>query len=213
MKMHEINMEYLDQLILDGRSAAQYAWDHYEELIAREAVYTLYGPKDYGIGAAMPGKFISKRSRKLTKQTRRKDYIIYELDSNYKLLRTILMRNYTEVEHIYHCFELNGIQYACPFYGAQKKVLRKEVLAVGYSDAKPCFLGFLSEHSLVAQFFDYPSHDKMIVTTYSYSKVSKYSSHGYPVDYSAPIGTLNSPVNCGTWEEEMTDTDFSKWFS
>lgn len=213
MKMHEISVEYLDQLLLDGRSAAQYAWDHYEKLTKREAVYTLYGPSEYGIGAAMPGKFISKRSRELKKQTRRKSYIIYELDSNYKLLRTTLIRNYREIETVYHCFELNGIQYACPFYGTKKKFTRDEVLAVGYSGAQPCFLGFLSEHSLLAQFFDYESHNKMIVTTYSYSTVSKYSSHGYPVDFTAPIGALNSPVNRGTWEEEITDTDFSKWFT
>ena len=211
--MYEISIEFLDQLLLDGRSAAQYAWDHYEELTKREAVYTLYDPREYGIGAAMPGKFISKRSRELKKQTRRKNYIIYELDSNYKLLRTTLIRNYTEIETVYHCFELNGIQYACPFYGTKKKFTRDEVLAVGYNGAQPCFLGFLSEHSLLAQFFDYESHDKMIVTTYSYSTVSKYSSHGYPVDFTAPIGAQNSPVNCGTWEEEITDTDFSKWFS
>ena len=58
MKKHAMNLTELKQLIQDGRDAMQYAWDHYEELVAREAVHILYGPSDYGIGAGIPGKFI-----------------------------------------------------------------------------------------------------------------------------------------------------------
>ena len=45
--MHELNICDLQNLILDGRKAMQYAWDHYDELITRNVIYTLYGPYDY----------------------------------------------------------------------------------------------------------------------------------------------------------------------
>lgn len=211
--MRETSIEELNQFLLDGRRAAQYAWDHYDELASREKTYTLYGPENYGIGAGMPGQFIPQHARKLSKQTRRKNYMVYELDSEYALLRTISIQDYTKTVCTYHCFELDGVRYACSFDGEQRRFFRKEVLAIGYKDGRAQYLGFLREHSLIVQFFDYPSPEKMLVTTYSYSTVSKYSSHGYLVDHNAPIGALNSPVNCSSWEEELTDTDFSKWFS
>jgi len=83
----ELNIEDLKQMLVAGRRARQYALDHYEELAAREAVYTLYGPYDYRIGAATPGPIVSKNSRKLAFKTKRKNYLVYELDSDYKLLR------------------------------------------------------------------------------------------------------------------------------
>ena len=70
--VENLHMEDLKQLLSDGRRAAQYAWDHYEELTAREAVYTLYGPYEYGIGAAIPGNTIPMRSRSLTLKTNTK---------------------------------------------------------------------------------------------------------------------------------------------
>ncbi len=213
MKNHKMGLAELDQLIQDGRDAMRYAWDHYEELVAREAVYTLYGPSDYGIGAGIPGKFIPERSRKLLKKTRRKNYIIYKLDSEYKLLRTTTMRDYTTAAYVYHCFEINGIQYACAFHTDKKEIYFNEVLAVGCENGRPSYMGHLRERSLLVQFFEYPAEDKAFVTTYSYAPVSKFSAHGYPVDHNAPIGALNSPVEIGYWEENITDIDFSRFFT
>ena len=210
--MYEISISKLDQLIADGKRAAQYAWEHYEELIMRKKKYVLYGPVAYGIGAGIPGKFISPNSRKLQKQTRKKDYMLYELDSNFNLLQTTLMRNYTEIENTYYCFEFEGIRYACPFFGKQKKRYNKEILAIGFRGARPEYLGFLREHSLIAQFFHYDSPEKVLVTTYSYSPSSKYTVHGYEIDPNAPIGAPNSSVEKGFWEEVPAYTDFSEWF-
>ena len=113
--INELDIEDLKQMLVAGRRARQYALDHYEELAAREAVYTLHGPMDYAIGAAIPGHSVSKSSRKLTLKTRRKEYILYELDRDYKLLRAKHMYVCSQNNCTYHCFELEGIRYACPF--------------------------------------------------------------------------------------------------
>ena len=202
----------MQQIIQDGRNAMRYAWDHYEELVAREAMYTLYGPSDYGIGAGIPGKFMPERSRKLLKKTRRQNYIIYELDSEYKLIRTTTMREYTKAAYVYHCFELGGIRYACAFHSDKKKVYFDEVLAVKYKNGLPCFLGFLRERSLIAEYYEYTVENKASVTAYSYAPFSVIEINGHTVDPDAPIGAVNSAVEVGNWEMEMTYTDFSRFF-
>lgn len=212
MKKHAMNLTELKQLIQDGRDAMQYAWDHYEELVAREAVHILYGPSDYGIGAGIPGKFIPERSRKLLKKTRRKDYIIYELDSEYKLLRTTTMRDYTTAAYVYHCFETNGMQYACAFHSDKKKIYFDEVLAVKHKNGLPCFLGFLRARSLIAEYYEYTVENKASVTAYSYAPFTVIKVNGCTVDPDAPIGAVNSAVEMGRWEIEMNYTDFSRYF-
>ncbi|MBQ5601940.1 MAG: hypothetical protein IIU77_03850, partial [Clostridia bacterium] len=173
--MKDLNIEDLKQLLSDGIQARQYAWDHYEELVAREAVYTLYGPYDYGIGAATPGKLIPKASRVLTLKTRKKSYMTYELDGEYNLIRVNRVLN-SKQGGTHHCFELNGIRYACPFRYNQKEIARRdEVLSVGYNDGKPYYYGTLGEHFVLANFYEYVSPEIMHVIGYSYHPVSGYS--------------------------------------
>ena len=209
--MKDLNIEDLKQLLSDGIQARQYAWDHYEELLARKPAYTLYGPYDYWIGAATPEKIISKASRVLTFKTRKKSYLIYELDSEYKLLRARKVFDSVN-DNTYECFELDGIQYACPFLFNQKNKIGDEVVAVRYQDGKPAYLGLLRENSLIVHFFDYVSPEKAEVTEYYYYPASKYSMHGYPTDLDAPVGELNSAGQRVCWEEELVYTDFSQWF-
>ena len=210
--MREISIDELNHFLQKGQEIARYAWDHYEELTARERIYTLYGPYDYGIGAGIPGKFIPPRSRNLTKQTRRKNYIIYELDSNFQLLRTITVRDQTKVESTYQCFEMDGVLYAYSFRGTEKKPFKDEVIAVFNVDQKPQYMAFLSAHRVFIHFFEQISLEKMMVTAYYYTPFSKLSPQGYPVDHSAPVGSLTSPVQRGFWEEMPLYTDFSQWF-
>ena len=209
--VENLHMEDLKQLLSDGRRAAQYAWDHYEELTARGAVYTLYGPYEYGIGAAIPGKATPMRSRALTLKTKKKDYIIYELDREYKLLRvTQVFRSVNDIT--YHCFELEGIRYACPFKYNQKKMCLDDVIALGYKDGKPCYCGHLRKRTLLADFYEYISPEKVRVTGYSYNPVSNYTLHGYLTDLEAPLGELNSAAQRSCWEEKPMYTDFSAFF-
>lgn len=206
-----LNMEDLKQLLSDGRRAAQYAWDHYEELTAREAVYTLYGPYEYGIGAAIPGKTIPMRSRSLTLKTNKRNYIIYELDSEYKLLRATQVFNSVN-DITYHCFELEEVQYACPFKYNQKKIGGHKVIALCYKDGMPYYYGDLAKTKVLANFHEYISPEKVRVTGYSYNPASKYTLHGYLTDLEAPLGELNSAAQRSCWEEKPMYTDFSAFF-
>ena len=118
--MIELTLDDLKQLLLDGRRARQYAQDHFEDHAAREATYTLYGPYASKTGAAIPGRFTPKSARNLTLKTRRKTYLIYELDNEYKLVRIKdVFRSIND--NTYHCFELDGVQYSCPFLFNQKE--------------------------------------------------------------------------------------------
>lgn len=210
-QMIDLTLDDLKQLLLDGRRAAQYAWDHYEELASREATYTLYGPYAHGTGVAIPWGYTPKSARNLTLKTRRKKYMIYELDNEYKLLRTTQVLDSASI-NTYHCFELDGIQYACPFLPNQKKTGFGNVIGLGYKNGKPYYSGFLSNNVVFAHFFEYLSQEKVLITEYAYNPVSKYTLHGYLTDPDAPISALNSAANRMCWEEEPMYTDFAQWF-
>ena len=138
--------------------------------------------------------------------------MIYDLDDDFKLLRAIAVRDYTKVECIYHCFESDGVLYAYSFRGTGKKPFKEEVIAVCNVDQKPQYVAFMRPKAVLIQFFEHVSTEKMMVTTYSYTPQAKTTAHGYPVDHSAPIGSLTSPVEKGIWEEVPAYTDFSHWF-
>lgn len=209
--MQDLNVDDLKQLLLDGRRAAQYAWDHYEELAKREAVYTLYGPYAHGTGAAIPWGYTPKRARNLTLKTRRKKYNIYELDSEYKLLRVTQVLNSVNT-NTYHCFELDGIQYACPFLPNQKEKGFGDVIALSYKEGKPDYSAFVAENVIFAHFFEFVSREKVLITEYAYNPVSKYTTHGYLTDPDAPIGAPNAAIQRLCFEEEPMYTDFSQHF-
>lgn len=209
--MIDLTIEEIKKIQLDGRKAAEYAWDHYEELVKREKVYTLYGPYAYGIGAAIPWGFISKSARNLSTKTRRKNYNIYELDGEYKLIRVRQVFNSVN-DQTYECYELDGVQYAFPFLFNQRRSGGSEVIAVKYNDGRPCFLGFLAKNVVYAHFLENVSQEKVFITSYSYNPISEYTPHGYLTDVNAPIGALNSAVQRVCREEEKEYTDFSQWF-
>ena len=209
--MIELTLEDLKKLLSDGRHARQYALDHYEELAVREAAYTLYGPYAYHTGAAVPWGYTPKRARNLTLKTRRKKYLIYELDSEYKLIRVRYVFNSVN-DNTYHCFELDGVQYACPFLFNRKEKSLGEVVAVNYKNGKPYYSAFLAENVLFAHFFEFVSQEKVLITEYAYNPVSKYTMHGYLTDPDAPIGALNAAIQRLCFEEEPVYTDFSQYF-
>lgn len=210
--MHEIGIDGMHQLLLDGHRAVQYAWDHYEELAARKHTYTLYGPYAYNIGASIPSSMTPTRARKLLKTTHRKDYLIYHLDNDYKVIRTIVMLNYTKVEHTYHHFELDGVTYACPFRGTEKILpVNGHIESLKFSNGKPDFFGVRYCNFVFAQFYKYIDTDKMLVSTYRYFPFAKYNMNSYPIDPNAPVGALNSSIDRHCREEVPGDTDFSRW--
>lgn len=209
----DLTIEDLKQILSDARRAAKYALDHYDELIRREAAHTLYGPFDYFLGAAIPGKSVSMRSRALTLKTSRKKYLIYELDGEYKLLRVKQVFN-PGWDLTYHCVELEGVMYAFAFEKNQKEIWRNEIFALAHRDGKPYFYGSMTEDReiLHAEFYEYVSPEKVLVTGYYYNPISIYSWHGDLIDPEAPLGELNSAAHSSCWEEKPMYTDFSKYF-
>lgn len=210
--MKEIDIAYLQKLMKEGRSAVQYAWEHYEELAARKHTYTLYGPYAYHIGASVPSKMTPKSARKLLKSTRRKKYLAYELDENFKVLRTVSVMNYSRVECVYHHFELGDATYAYPFGENKKSLYNDEINVIRYSDGVPVYFALVSRKLIYAQFYEYMESQKMLVSTYRFWPTAQYSMYGYPIDWKAPIGALNSPVDCHCEEEFSEYIDFANWF-
>ena len=210
--MFEIGIDELDQLFAEGRSAAKYALEHYDDLSQRVHSNVLYGPDAYDIGASVPSKIVPPSARKLLKSTRRKNYLIYQLDEKYKVIRTIHMLDYTQIDCTFHHFELNGTSFAYPFRGDGRNIYNDATYVLKYMDGRPVYYAVVRSNYLFAQFIEYSSSDEMIVSTYRYSPTAKYTRHGYPVDYAAPIGALNSPVQRYCAEEAPAYIDFSYWF-
>lgn len=210
--MYEIKIEGLQQLLTEARSAAAFARERYEEFAARKHTYTLYGPSAHSLGASIPSSYTPTRARKLLKTTRRRDYIVYELDEEYKVLRTVHMLDYTYPDYTYHHFELNGVSYAYPFRCRVGDLYNDKIAVMKYSANNPVYFAIASENLLFSQFYEYLSPKKMIVSTYRFFPKAKYTQYGFPVDWNAPIGELNSPVQRKCKEEVPQLIDFSQWF-
>lgn len=210
--MYEIDINGLDNLMATAREGLKYAWDHYDELAAREHSYVLYGPLSPPLGACMPSNLVPHSCRNLRKTTRRKEFTIYQLDKSFRVLRTVDMVFYSELDYICHHFELNDLIYACPFKWGEKKKFNDRIFAYKLKDGKPVFFMDSSKNYLYAEFCEYVSADKMNVTSYSYWPNSKYTQFGYLADRNAPLGALNSPVQWGCHEEEPAYIEFSHWF-
>ncbi len=225
--MHEITLDEMRQLLAKGRTVRQFAIDHYEELVARKHTYTLYGPYAHFLGASIPcNTVVPKRARKLMHKTRRKEYVIYELDGQYKVLRIIKVNKHPRVDVIYHHFELDGIVYAfstngtmrdgeiSPFlrHGDANKDIGTEIQFLRFENGKPVSYGSLDRCFVFVQFYEYVDDAQMMVTTYRYTPDAKYSMDGYPTDPEAPVGAPHSLVHRRCYMEASEDTDFSRWF-
>ena len=209
--MYEIGIAELHQLFLEAREAAKYAREHYEDFASREHTYTLYGPEAYDLGASVPSALTSTRARKLLKSTRRKNYVMYELDCDYKVLRTIHMIDYTRTDCTYHHFELDGIHYAYPFRERDDRLYTDKITVIKYEQGRPVYYAIVANKLLFAQFYEYMEPDKMVVSTYRYWPNGSHTLFGFPVDWDAPIGAMNSPVQRHCREEPLVEVDFSKW--
>lgn len=210
--MYEISIDELRQLFFEARTAAKYAREHYDDFVARNHVFTLYGPEAYDIGASVPCKLTPMRARKLSKKTRSKNYMVYELDSTYKVLRTIHMIEYTRVDCTYHHFELDDIYYAYPFKGrGNHPYSMDDIIVLKYDQGRPIYYARGNTGLLHAKFFEYPEPNKMLVSTYWYFHASNTTPNGLPVDWNAPIGSPSSPVQRYCEEEIPVEIVFSKW--
>lgn len=210
--MYEIGIEGLYQLIQEGRVGADYAWANRSELTDRKHTYTLYGPHSQSLSASIPSSLAPAKVRQIRKTTRRKDYIIYELDASYKPLRTIVMLDYTKCDCVFHHFELNGVTYAYHFDKYGRPAYNDRICVLKYRDGKPWYYGGMTATYIFAEFYEYLEQDKMGITCYSFAPNATHTQFGFPVDWNAPIGTENSPVTRYYREETVQYIDFSHWF-
>lgn len=209
--MVETSYDQLHDLIAKGLAARQYAWEHYEELASREAVYTLYGPHSCFLGAVSPCTSTRKADRKLLKKTRRQSYNVYELDADFRVIRVhgIVKQQHDGVRHI---FELNGVTYGCSFRKDCKKFHDQRTLAIKYQDGKPVYYASTTESYIICEFYEYPEEGKRLCTSFMYSKNCVNNYLGLVPDFDAPLGTPGSPVTKSYCEDVPPDLDFSKYF-
>lgn len=201
----------MNKMIADGNKAFHYAWDHYEELKERPAKYTLYGPRSPRLGILAAGHMTPAKERRLQKQTKRKDYTVYELDQDFQVLRIKHVKNYNQIDCTYHLFELDGVVYARPFLKDEKIFYTGRTIAVKFFDGRPLYHAVTDTHYLCVDFYEYPRPDCVHTTCYLYLPASKVTSAGQVVSWDAPIGAQNSPVTLDFCEEEYHHIDFSEY--
>lgn len=207
-----ISYEGLNKMMENGKLAYDYAWNNYDALKNRETVHTLYGPNAYGIGACSPGGCVKSVQRKLQQKCRRKDYIRYELDGAYQILRNKSICNYNETHCTYHHFHLNGTHYACAFFKDQKLFYDGKIHAINCDRGRPVSYADISPSHMFAEFYEYLSDELVAVTVYDYFPNSAFTVSGLPASREAPYGAPDSPVQVSYFERPVWQTDFSKWF-
>ncbi len=208
--MVEIGLKELQNLRDKGHEVRLYAWAHREEIMARPHKYTLYGPPGGVLGASAPcARLAPMKSRKLTKRTRRTQYFQYELDDSFRVVRTIHF-GMGRVQSIFHHFDYEGIRYAIHYPGSKEFLTAYKLIAIAFEGRKPVSYVEASSGFVFAQFYEYESEDKMMVSTYRlYPKTTPY---GYTINMSAPINAPDAPVHCHFYEEKPVYIDFASWF-
>lgn len=205
--------EEMNQLINKAEIAKQYAWDHFDALASRKAVYTLYGARSDFLGAASPESLIKDSHRKLSKQTRRQTYTVYELDADYHVIRVTHVRKDGSVDCTYHVFELDGVFYARPFDGTEKKAYpTSSTEAIKTENGKPVYYSQSYPNRLFCEFYEYPTDDLRRCRQYVYLPHCELTSCRQVPDWNAPYGAPNSPVIFHCIENAPQMLDFSKWF-
>ena len=210
--MVSVNYDILNELIACGNWAYEFAWANYEMLNNRNASYVLYGPPTNYIGVMAAGHLTPARERKVLKQTRRKNYIMYEFDQYFQILRVRHVCNYNQIDCTYHMFEHNGVIYGCPFWQDKKIRYPAKTVAVMYDRDRPVYFAMTSREYLCVDYYEYPQPDRVKTTCYLYLPTCTYSSTGLQISKDAPFGAQNSPVTIDFCEEEYNHIDFSLHF-
>lgn len=211
--MIETSYDELHALIQRGIIARDYAWNHYDELAARESMYTLYGPHSVFMGAAAPCHLTPARERVLSTKNRRKKYMKYELDQYFRVVRVASIYPNDSIYCIYHVFELDGVIYGCPFEANKKRFADTRTEAYILSNGKAKYYAQTSENSIFCEFYEYPTDKSRICTGYLYSKNCQLTSYKLPPNWDAPFGAPDSPVSMHCYEDTPWILDFSKYYS
>lgn len=208
--MIKIGYPEMYELIKKGCTAFDYARDHYEELNARPTVHELFGPPSHGLGALAAGHLTPPKERLLKRKTRRKKYVIYELDEAFRVIRIKHIGKEGKVQCTYHLFELDGIVYARAFLGETNRFYTHKTHAIKYSGGQPLYYAQTSPNYLCIDLYEYPCSNRVKTTCYLFLPASKNTAAGVPVCWEAPLGSNNSPVTLDYFEEEYHYLDFEK---
>lgn len=205
-----VQFSYIEmhKLIEKGCMAFEYAWEHYEELNLRPAVHRLYGPDASFVGALAAGHPVSPNLRTLRKSTRRKSYMIYEFDADFKILRIKHVKDYDKIDCTIHMFEWDGVFYGRMFRGDEKGYYSNYFFAVNNKDDRPAYFAHGSRNVLCVYFYEYPCDDRVNTTCYLYHPNSEFTSAGLRADWDAPMGAHNSPVTISQYDQPYTHIDF-----
>ena len=194
--------EEFHQILERGRDAFEYGETHFEELIHREVVHTLYGARTYGPGAAFPSRQLIKDSMRVlrSKNRRRSDYTEYFFDTNWDLLYS---RHYVEGRldcTVLH-YWIDGINYSRFFSQDSSEFYKYEICSVKYNGRIPTCCTLSSRTRVYVEYYsDHPNDETHMLkdfTWYNYYPTREFSREGIPLTKDAPFGASNSPVDCG----------------
>ena len=59
--MYKIDIDGLERLMSKGQEGVKYAWEHYDELAARQHLYELYGAIEQPLGACIPSNLVQEQ--------------------------------------------------------------------------------------------------------------------------------------------------------
>ncbi len=210
--MKEATLTEIREWIQDAKFATQHVLEHYDELLARCACYTRYGKLGNGlVDILSPSKYMApKGARTLTKSTRKTDYVAYDFDENFRMLCT---REVSEGYYGSKCphFYIGDTQYAALFYEPNGKLFYSKSYVIRYANNRPILYIVCDKSVMYVHCYEYMEPGLMHVTSY-YVYLKAKELHGVTLNWDAPIGAPNSPVQVQQWAEEPQDTDLSKWF-
>lgn len=209
--MYESSLDELTNIMNDCLRWAQYARTNYDVLATEKTVHTLYGPKAAFLGALVPSSLTPARARILCKSTRRKEFVVYDLDCEYRPVKTTHVTDYHRVDCTYYHFVRNGVTYAYPFRGTGNQVCNDTIVAIKKNNDGVAYFATCAKSMLFVQFYEYESPETMIVSSYWYWPTAKYNMHGQLIDRNAPIGAPNSSVLRHCCREPVNNVDLSKW--
>lgn len=210
--MKTFTLTELEELLAVCQRAIQFAQDHRVVIESRPHVYTLYGPPSDLVGACAPCRSLTPiRERKLMRSTSRKDYMIYELDEKYMPIRNIRVAD-NRLLYSFHHFDYEGFRFAFNYGKYPQAVDRARIFGTKYENGKPVLFVAAQWGSLCALYFEYLSNERMEVSDYNMKAKKSRIPRDIPLDWEAPFGTENSPVQVCSYEDSVCYTDFSKWF-
>ena len=107
--------------------------------------------------------------------------------------------------HYLH-FQLNGVHYARGFYlGIKKDWENNQLLhAIRYINGMPQYYAVIDDDLVIAEFYEYVSDEKMLVTTYYYRPKKNWD---------APPDSPEYPVHYDCAERIPQSIDFERFFS